>query len=211
MAIEVTAEQHTDEWYAARLGIPTASEYKNILAKLKSGGYSTSRENYKSRLVIEQLTGVKMDSYSNAAMDWGSTYEDVARNDYMVMTGSFVKKVGFWRHDTIATGASSDGFVVGTKGGVEIKCPMPATHIATLHRGDMPPEHMPQVQGQMWICELDWVDFISYDPRMPEHARLFVKRIFRDQNYIDNLEKEIKAFNADVEAEVAFVNKWRLK
>ncbi len=62
----------------------------------------------------------------------------------------------------------------------------------------MPPDHMAQVQGVMWIADRQWLDFVSYDPRMPERLRLFKQRIPRDDAFIATLEQEVTEFLAEV-------------
>ena len=198
-------EQRTEAWFPARLGKATASNFRKVLAKVKSGE-AADRRNYRAQLVIERLTGQQQDSYSNAAMQWGTEQEPFARIAYMALTGNEVEEVGFVEHECIMAGASPDGFI-GQHGLIEIKCPVSATHIETLKSGVMPAEHMPQVQGQLWITGRDWCDFVSYDPRMPDRLQLFITRVGRDADYIDMLAKEVKAFLDEVAAEVESLNK----
>jgi hypothetical protein len=69
----------------------------------------------------------------------------------------------------------------------------------TWDRGEYPPEHRPQVQGNLWVTNRQWWDFVSYSPDMPEHLRLYIFRVHRDEDYIDNLEREVLAFDAEAE------------
>ena len=66
----------------------------------------------------------------------------------------------------------------------------------------MPTEHMPQIQGQMWITGRQWCDFVSYDPRMPVELQLHVQRIPRDPAFIADLERQVTLFLAEVGAKV---------
>jgi predicted phage-related endonuclease len=204
--VESNHPQRSDGWFADRLGIPTGSKFHDVLAKTKSG-YSASRANYRSELVIERLTGIRADFFSSKAMDWGTDYEDSARLAYELATDNEVIECGFFRHKSLAVGASPDGLIAGG-GGVEIKCPNPATHIATLRAQKVPAKYIPQIQGQMWLAGLEWVDFVSFDPRMPRHARIFIQRVARDDDYIANLEAELISFLAEVEDEVKFVENY---
>lgn len=192
-------EQGTPEWLAQRAGHATASRFKDVLAKIKTGEAAT-RRNYRVQLVTERLTGQPCESYTNAAMQWGTDQESSARAAYEAQTGDLVEQVGFILHPGMAwTGASPDG-LIGDEGGIEIKCPFQSTvHVETL-QGGMPAEHMPQVQGVMWVTGRKWVDFVSYDPRMPEHLQLYVQRIKRDDSYIAELEKAVAAFLGEVSA-----------
>jgi hypothetical protein len=85
---------------------------------------------------------------------------------------------------------------------VEIKCPWnTANHIETLLNG-MPAEHIPQLQGQMWITGRQWCDFVSYDPRMPAELQLHVQRIQRDPSFIADLEAKVTSFLQQVGTQV---------
>lgn len=198
-------EQRTDEWYAARLGRATASNFGKVLAKIKTGE-AADRRNYRAQLVIERLTGNRQEGYSNAAMQWGTEQEPFARIAYMADRGVDVQEVGFIQHSTLMAGCSPDG-LIATDGLIEIKCPVSATHIETLKTQHMPLEHMPQVQGQMWIAGREWCDFVSYDPRMPEKLQMFVQRIPRDDQYIKALAFEVERFLEEVAAEVTALQK----
>lgn len=198
------AEQRTEEWFKARLGLATASRFSDIMAKTRSG-YAASRANYMSELAIERLTGVPAESYQNGAMQWGTDNEPVAKLNYELATENPVEETGFWKHDTLMAGASPDGFV-GDDGLVEIKCPNSATHIQTLKSKTIPRQYIAQVQGQMWITERKWCDFVSYDPRLPVNAQMTIIRIQRDDEYIAELEDEITKFLKEVDEQVDFVS-----
>lgn len=189
--------QGSEEWLAERAGHATASRFSDVLAKIKTGEAAV-RRNYRLQLVTERLTGIPAESYQNAAMAWGTEQEPFARAFYEAETGDMVEQVGFIKHPGLAwAGASPDG-LIGTDGGIEIKCPFQSSvHVETLQSG-MPSEHKAQVQGVMWVTGRKWIDFISYDPRMPEKLRLYVQRIERDDAYIAELEKSVSAFLSEV-------------
>lgn len=192
-------EQGSAQWLAARAGHVTASKLKDVIAKGK-GGEAAVRRTYRVQLVTERLTGLPQESYKNAAMEYGTETEPQARMAYEAITGRMVLEKGFIKHPEIDwLGASPDG-LVDDVGGVEIKCPFnSAVHVETLSAG-MPKEHMPQVQGCMWVTGRKWWDFISFDPRMPWHLRMYVQRIEREQVYIDMLASEVGIFLKEVDA-----------
>ena len=198
--------QGTPEWFAARLGKATASRFSDVLAKLKSGGESASRKNYRGRLVVERLTGKPLESFSNAAMQKGTEREPIARLAYEAETGNLVTEVGFFQHPTMEAGASPDG-LVDASGMLEIKCPQLATHLEYLALPAEPSEYTAQIQGQMWICGRDWCDFVSFNPDFPEHLQLIVRRIQRDEAYIAKLAAEVAIFLDEVEFET---KRWRI-
>lgn len=201
-------KQGTEAWKLARCGRATASRFGDVLAKLKSGAEAASRKNYRAELIVERLTGVPVDGFQSAEMRFGTENEPFARIAYEAKTGNVVHQVGFIAHPEIMAGASPDGRV-DFYGGVEIKVPNTATHIEALLKG-MDPEHIAQIQGQMWIADWKWIDFVSYDPRMPEHMQLYVQRIERDNKYITNLEAEVRKFLDEVDKTLAELEaKWK--
>ena len=194
-------EQRTTEWFQARLGKVTSSRVADVIAKTKTG-YSASRENYMAQLVVERMTNKISGSYTNAAMEWGVANEKFARAAYELKMDIMVDETGLVDHPTIPmAGASPDG-LVGEDGLVEIKCPNTATHIETLLSGEPDAKYIKQMQWQMSCTGRAWCDFVSFDPRMPENLRLFVKRVQRDDSLIAELEEEVRKFLAELEGKV---------
>ena len=190
-------EQRTDDWFQARLGKVTASRVADVVAKTKSG-YSASRQNYMADLIVERLTGQKASNFSNAAMDWGVEQEPAARAAYSARTGDLVEEVGFIDHPTIAmSGASPDGFV--GEGCVEYKCPNTATHLEYLLAGKPVEKHVTQMQWQMACTGRAFCEFVSFDPRLPEHLQMLIVRITRDDKRIAELEAEVRKFLAELD------------
>jgi putative phage-type endonuclease len=147
-----------------------------------------------AELIAERLTGVSADKYTNAAMAWGTATEDEARASYEFHAGVVVETVGFVAHPSLAMcGASPDG-LVGDDGLLEIKCPNTKIHIDTLLGRSIPSEYVTQMLWQMACTGRAWCDFVSYDPRLPETMRLFVKRLERDDERIAEITKEVEAF-----------------
>ena len=192
-------EQGTDEWKRARLGYVSASNLDAVMAKGKSGE-ATTRKNYKIRLVAERLTGDIGDSYSNAAMEWGVQTESQAAMAYEVAKETLLDKTGFWKHNQIQWLGCSPDRLVGNDGLVEIKCPNTTTHIDYWLAKKVPSEYVKQVQGQLWVMEREWCDFVSFDPRLPEKNRLLIVRAYRDEEFIKQMQQEVKQFLNEVEA-----------
>lgn len=192
-------EQGTEEWLAERAGCATASAFCDIIAVSKSNGKPLkAREDYMWKLATERIYGTPTEAFSAKSTDWGKELEPFARQAYEIETGSLVMPSGFILHPSIAyCGASPDG-LIGKNGGIEIKCPKDRRiHMQTWRYG-MPIDHLPQVQGNIWINGRDWFDFISYDPRAPEEFRLFVKRVWRNEIYIKVLESHVVDFLEEV-------------
>jgi putative phage-type endonuclease len=197
--------QGTDEWKQLRLGKVTASRVADVIAKTKSG-YSASRANYMAQLIAERLTGTVAESYTNAAMQHGTETEPEARSAFEFYQGVTVKQVAFVPHPKIdQAGCSPDG-LVGDDGLVEIKCPNTATHLETLLGQAIPSKYEAQMQFQMACTGRKHCDFVSYDPRMPEHMRLFVKRLERDDKRISEIETEIADFLLEMAVKLSQLN-----
>jgi len=192
----IDCEQGTDEWLAARLGIPSASMYAKIITT--QGKWSTQADSYINQLVAEKLTGETTPFYQNEHMIRGTELEPDARQLYEFITGSEVQQVGFCLHDTLEAGASPDG-LIGEDGGLEIKCPAPATHVEYLRGDKLPSKYKQQVMGCLWITGREWWDFMSYHPNM----KPLIVRVERDEDYIAELEacvsKAVKLIEENVE------------
>jgi hypothetical protein len=186
--------QGSPEWYQARLGIPTASMFEAVMAKGKKGGKSLTRESYMHKLAGEILTGEPMESYSNGNMERGKAMEDEARDAYVFQTGADPKRVGFVRMETEQAGCSPDSLLLPNMYGLEIKSAAPHVQIERLLQNRLPPEHVAQVQGGMWVCEAAFWDFVSYCPRLP----LLVVRVPRDDGKIAEIAGAVRQFNAEL-------------
>jgi putative phage-type endonuclease len=190
--------QGSEEWHAQRLGKVTASRIADMLAKTKSG-WGASRANYAAELVCERLTGARTEGYTNAAMLFGTENEPLARAAYEFRYDCTVDLAGFVDHPRVEmSGASPDG-LIGDDGLLEIKVPNTATHIATLLGGTIPEKYELQMGWQLACTQRKWCDFVSFDPRLPEELRLFVRRFEPAPGLIQMLEREVETFLAEVD------------
>ena len=194
--------QGSEAWFAVRCGKVTASRVADVIAKTKTG-YGASRANYAAELIAERLTQSTAPSFTNAAMQHGVEQEPHARAAYSFQRDVDVEEIAFVDHPEIAmSGASPDG-LVGPDGLVEFKCPNTATHLDTLLSETVPGKYITQMQWQMACTGRAWCDFASFDPRLPPSMQLFVKRVERDASLILDLETEVSAFLAEIDAKVA--------
>lgn len=177
-------EQGSPEWFAARAGIPTASRFATVMAK----GEGKTRAEYMRKLAGEIITGELAEGFTTPHMERGKLMEDEARETYAFINSVEPYQVGFIRSGD--KGASPDS-LIGTLGGLEIKTALPHIQIDRLERDRLPPEHKAQVQGNLWISEREWWDFVSYWPRLP----MLITRVYRDEPYIKTMSDEIDRFN----------------
>lgn len=194
MSIQIfNCVQGEPEWFKARRGIPTASEFSTVLAKGKGGGPSLTRKKYLLTLAGEVLTGECVESWSNIHMERGKVMEAEARDLYAFKTDAELTRIGFVKSLLWNAGASPDS-LIGEDGGIEVKTALPHIQLERLIDNELPSEHKAQCQGILGITGRQWIDFVSYWPKLP----LFVIRVHRDEAYIAALEAAVKEFNAEL-------------
>jgi hypothetical protein len=197
-------DQGSPEWIKLRLGIPTASEFDNIITPSR-GELSASRHAYMNRLVAEALTGVPTESFIETEwMARGKQLEAQAASEYEFQEDVTTQIVGFMTTDDGQAGASPDRIVLDVDGkvrrGLEIKCPAPQTQIGYWRFGfglsgpeSKSDKYKVQVQGQMYVGNLDGVDRWSYHPQFPR----VLDRVQRDECFIIKLARALAEFNEE--------------
>lgn len=189
---EIQVEQGSDAWFAARLGMPTASNFDKILTP--GGKLSTSSRKYGFYLAAEKILNKQLESIDN--LEWvqhGKFFEEEAAKNYEFVNEIQIRKCGLITTDNGLVGASPDRLLIGKNGGLEIKCPAPQTQIGYIVDG-FGDAYKCQVQGQMWVAELDFVDRYAWHPELPP-AML---RTIRDEPFIKLLSDAITQFCDDL-------------
>ncbi len=177
--------QGSPEWFAARCGIPSASNFDKILCV--DGKVSKQRTKYLYQLAGETITGIEEETYSNAVMERGKVMEDEARQLYSLISGLEVVQVGFCLEN--GYGASPDG-IVAEKGLLELKCPIISTHVGYLLENALPSDYFQQTEGQLLVTGREWVDFMSYYPGL----KPLIIRVTRDEKFLKALRVELEVF-----------------
>ncbi len=185
--------QRSPEWFAFRLGKPSASRVADVMAKTRSGP-AASRTNYMMQLLCERLTGNREESYVNAAMQRGTDLEAVARSAYEIATGRLVAECGSFAHPDLPNFIASPDGLVGDDGCIEIKVPNTATHIDFLRTKKPDGKYIIQMQSQMACAGRQWCDFVSFDDRLPEQLQYRCVRVNRDDAFIADMLAQIRAF-----------------
>lgn len=189
-------EQGSKEWLEQRYGNASASRIKDIIAKTKSG-YSASRENYLTELVLERF-GVFAEKFTSKSMEWGIEQEPFARSAFELKNSIMVQECGYILHPTIKhSGASPDG-LIDDDGVLEIKCPDTKTHFEYILAGIAPAQYVPQMAWQLACTGRKFAKFVSYDPRAPKGLDYFEFTYYRDDEYIAMLESEVTQFLIEV-------------
>lgn len=160
--------QGTPEWFAIRAGRITASEIGPFVC-----GSGKVADKAKAKLIYKkmaELAGEFEDVFPNDAMKRGTALEPIARREYARITGHEVEEIGFISHESQPLGCSPDG-LIGSEGGLEIKCPSASTHISWLLEGGLPDEHKWQVHMSMVLSERRWWSFFSFSPRVTQWTK----------------------------------------
>ncbi len=191
--------QGSEGWQNDRCGCASASRFIDIIAVSKSNGKPLkARDDYLWTVATDRVYQSPTEPTSAKSMDWGHVLEPYAKEAYEIETGSIIVPTGFVLHKEIEwCGGSPDG-LVRLDGGIEIKCPKDRRIHMQTWRNKMHVDHLPQVQGNIWINDREWFDFISYDPRAPEEFRLYVQRIWRNEMYIKALASHVVEFLDEV-------------
>lgn len=203
--IFVECLQGSPEWHQARAGVITASCFGEAISRMsrtsgkrKAGDPTAASDKYAADLAIERISGKPYGAPPKAwVLDRGHEMEALARMHYEARTESLVTEAGLVLTENRLFGYSTDGFV-GDDGLIEIKAPIDSLKIIEVMDGDLS-EYQHQMQGGMWITGRKWCDFIMYVPDLRNAGKdLYVKRVMRDDAFIDAMVLELAAFASRV-------------
>lgn len=209
MTILIQCKQGTPEWFAARAGVITASNFSTACEYLKPSkkdlASQPSQKNidYAYRVAVEQIYGqTTEDTYQTFEMRRGSDLESFARMAYEAATGNLAEESGIVLTDDRLFGYSTDGFI-DSYGMIEIKCPNSARKICEMHIEADLSEYIHQIQGGLWLTGRSWCDFVMYAPQLESVGKqLFIKRVERDESFIEDMEEKLWNFAKRVQDHV---------
>lgn len=185
--------QGTSEWLRLRAGIPTASQFHRIITP-KQRKLSESSVGYMNDLLAERVMGRPLETFTSQWMARGSELEEKAVTFYEFTRDVETERIGFVTNDAGTVGCSPDRFILQhAEGALECKCPSPGVHVAYLlaeEAAGVDKDYFCQLQGQLWVCEKEWVDVLSYHPDFPEACI----RVTRDEEFIKQLAALVNAF-----------------
>lgn len=199
-------QQGTSEWLQLRCGKPTASMFDSIMTpgRKKSDGAAK----YMHHLLAERILGRPIDGFKSRYMELGNEYESRAVASYELSHECDTYRVGFVTSDDGLLGCSPDRFIVDQPDGmVEAKAPSEAVHVSYLLAAvGASKEYKVQLQSEIWLCEKDWNDVVSYCPGFPDA----VFRVYREDEFIKELSAHVRAFSGRLEelTEEFKVNGW---
>lgn len=199
--IVITYEQHTPEWFAARRGLPTASEFASIITP-KKREYAAAADAYINALIDELARPAEAEAESfagNRHTRRGEMLEPEALGAYAFDRGNVrLQRVGLVLSPCRRFGCSPDA-LVGADGLVQAKAPDGHTFVRWFREfkrtGALPDEHKPQVHGELIITGRQWSDFVAHCPGYPQ----LVIRVQRDE-FTAALERNMELFHRDYTA-----------
>lgn len=199
----IDVPQRSEAWFQARLGRVTSSRANDMLATRKDGKEAAGRANLRIQLALERITGKPQErEFQSDAMEYGAETEPEAYAAYEALTGNLLQRTGFLSHNTMMAGASLDGHVGDFEGIVEIKCPIPATHMEYLESGKVPTDYLRQVTHSLWLTGAEWCDWMSYERTFPEHLRARIVRVKRSDVDLVAYELALSFFLSEVDRKV---------
>jgi len=197
-------EQGSEAWFQLRLGIPSASKFKDLLTP--TGKPSASSERYMHELLAEKMSGKRFETFETFHMRRGIELEPEAADVFSFQTDLICREIGFVTNDEETVGCSPDRLIQDLSG-LEIKCPAHNTHVKYLidyHKnGEMPAEYYAQVQGTMWLMDLPDYWFMSYHPDLPN----LIMKVQRDEKYIASLSAAIDKLLEDIETNLTLIGR----
>lgn len=176
------AEQGSVEWMQARAGIPTASEFDQIITpefKIRTGQMPAT---YLAKKAAESWLGGPLPSFNVVDMEQGRILEEEAIPFFELEHDIQINRVGLVTTDDGRIGCSPDG-LLGEDGGIEVKCPEVHTHVGYLLSGVLPKDYATQVHGAMFVTGRPYWTFMSYRRKFPPLV-LTISRDERIQNRI---------------------------
>ncbi len=179
--------QEGEDWLKQRRGLFTGSEASVLMSKGRGKDFTDTGMTYIYKKAAERL-GSHSFQTSNAACKWGENNEPKAIELYEQITGVTIEQVGFVKSEQYGfVGCSVDGLEVGESSIIEVKCPYaPENHLKYAYDlSYVKKKHNHQMQHGMYVWDVDFCDFITYDPRSDEP--IFIHRIERDDEYIEKM------------------------
>jgi predicted phage-related endonuclease len=192
-------EQHSEPWHLIRAGKVTGTRFATMMMGVSTKGYT----DLVKELAVEIITGAPEDSgYTNEWMQRGTELEPMAALEYESLFGISVGECGFIEpdddHEFFGFIGISPDRLLPDEGLLEIKCPKQTTHLGYIDANVLPYEYINQVQGQLYVSGLKYVDFMSYYPKLTP----FIIRVYKDPFLHENYTKRLRQLQEDVRLQI---------
>lgn len=191
---------YTPEWVKARVGCLGASMMPTVmLPPNRDGSEKAAKVKLRKQLVAERLTGYAVDHYVSDPMQWGLDHEEEGKAAYEILTGNLLTPAGWVEHPTLAFAGATPDALIDHDGGYEGKCPTTITHLDWIMAGVVPEEYKPQMAFQLLCLRREFVDFCSFDPRVPKKQKVFIRRFRPTMEYLAEVESSAARFLKEVD------------
>lgn len=197
-------EQGSTAWTQARLGVVTASEIDALISPTWKVRTGEGVETYLVKKLCEKALGWSPEVPASFAMDQGSLVEKIALPWYGFTYDCEPKRVGFCVSDDGRIGCSPDA-LLGDDDGLEIKVPLPPTHLKYLLKNEVPPDYLPQVHFSMYVTGRPQWTFLSYSRHFPS----LVVKVKRDPEIQAQIKAALDAFFLKFDAKLSLINQWK--
>ncbi|WP_250512667.1 lambda exonuclease family protein [Caballeronia sp. INDeC2] len=193
--IVIECQQGSEAWHAARVGVITASKFRDACDKTQKGAMTAKATLYAAQVAIERISKQPCDeTFVSWQMKRGTEMEPSARMEYEALTSNFASESGIVLTDDRLFGYSTDGFI-GDDGLIEIKSLASAEKIVSMWRDGDLSEYVHQIQGGLWITGRKWADFVMYCPQLESIGKqIYHVRVERDETFIEKLETDLIDF-----------------
>ena len=190
----INCVQGSPEWMLARAGIPTASEFHNLLTPKFEIRKGKTPETYLAQKVAERWEHGPLIGFSSFATEAGHIVEGEARSWYEFEFGETVQTVGLVTTDDGLVGCSPDG-LIGDDGGIEIKSPQSVSHVKYLQAGVVPEDYIVQLYGALYVSGRKWWNFLSYRRGYPP----LLLQVYRDDAIMKAIDSSLRDFRKKME------------
>ena len=202
-------QSDTAAWMQARLGCLTASRMADAMQFIKDGAKpkdgpqkykpGAARVRYLHEVFAERLARTAVSHYVSKPMRDGTEREPDALALYEARSGDILTPAAFCQHPTIEWfGATPDSFI-RNEGTVQVKCPTLPIYVEWLRAGVIPDDHQKQMTAELAVTRRRYAMFVAFQPEMPPHLQLFVRRFEASAEQIEEVEQAARAFLREVE------------
>lgn len=193
--------QGSVDWQLARSGIPTASEFDNLLTPKFEIRKGEMPKTYLAAKLAEAWLGGPLIGFNTFDVEQGRILEEEALPWAELELEIAIQKVGLITTDDGRAGCSPDGLAMEPDGtfGLEIKCPQPTAHVKYLLGNKVPDEYLTQVHGGLYVTGFNTWKFLSYRRNFPK----LLLTVERDEKIHAKIAEALELFLADFHAALA--------
>lgn len=187
-------EQGSTEWIQARCGLISASIMNDILTPTLQIARNDKTRAATYEIACQRVTQYVEPQFWTDAMLRGVADESTAADLYGEHIAPVTEIGGMVREFDFGRIWYSPDRLVGDDGLIEIKSRRAGLHFKTVAEGDVPKEHILQLQAGLLVSGRQWVDYISICKGQP----LFIKRVEPDTVYQDAILTACEAMEAAI-------------